>query len=145
MRADVLAQHAGAPAGAARVDADDFPLVVDLGDLNLVGGDQAAAHEVDQVTREQVLGEQEFARATLETTQVHALALKGHAALAQPADLSNRHEEVATLDADDRAHDRGVELSPRRATRSWTRPIRPPSESKIGRCRNVERWRISVM
>src|SRR5665213_3053385 len=39
----------------------------------------------------------------------------------------------------------GCASSPCRATRSWTRPILSPSESKIGRCRKVERWRISVM
>ena len=99
-----------------------------------------------EVARQQVLGQEQLAGATLEATQVDALALEGHAALGQAADLADGHEEVAALDADDRAHDRagarrrrGARPGPGR-DRSGHRP-----ESKIGRRRNVERWRISVM
>ena len=57
------------------------------------------------MARQEVLGEQEFCRTPFETTQVDALALKGHAAFGQSADLSDRHEEVASFDADDGADD----------------------------------------
>ena len=89
---------------------DDLPLVVDLGDLDLVRGDQAAAHQVDEVARQEVLGEQELTGTALETTQVDALAFEGHAPLAQATDLADRHEEVPALDADDRADDRRVRV-----------------------------------
>ncbi len=98
-------QQAAQQRASPGVDADDLPLAVDLGDLDLVRGDEATAHQVDQVAREQVLGEEELAGAPLEPAQVHAAALEGHLALAQAADLADRHEEVPALDADDRADD----------------------------------------
>jgi len=63
---DVLAEDPTQERSLARVDSDDLPLVVDLGDLDLVRGDQATSHQVDQVARQQVFGEQELTGTTLE-------------------------------------------------------------------------------
>jgi hypothetical protein len=101
----LLPEHAakeGAPSG---VDAHDLPAAVDLGDLDLVGDDEPPAHQVDEMARQQVLGQQQFAGTALEAAQVDLGALEGHAALAQSADLADRHEEVAAFDADHDAHD----------------------------------------
>ncbi len=54
---DLLAQYASQERTTTRVHADHFPLSIDLGDLDLVGDDQAPAHEVDEVARQEVLGE----------------------------------------------------------------------------------------
>ena len=62
------------------------------------------------MAREQVLGEQQFARSTLEPTKVDALALEGHTTLGEAADLSDRDEEIPTLDLDHRPHDRRVRI-----------------------------------
>ncbi len=57
---------------------------------------------------QEVLGQEELAGPALEPSQVDPAALEGDAALGQAADLADRHEEVAALDADDGAHDRRV-------------------------------------
>jgi hypothetical protein len=62
------------------------------------------------VARQQVLGEQQFAGATLESTKVNSSTLKGHATLAETADLPNWHKEIAPFDADDGADNRRVRV-----------------------------------
>ena len=62
------------------------------------------------MARQEVLGEQEFARTSFESAQVDASSLEGHPARGEAADLSNRHEEVAPLDLDHRADDRRVRI-----------------------------------
>jgi hypothetical protein len=57
------------------------------------------------MSSEQVLGQEELARATLEAAQVDASSLEGHATLAEPADLSNGDKEISPFDPDDRSHD----------------------------------------
>jgi hypothetical protein len=66
---DVLAEDSTQERSLTRVDADDLPLAVDLGDFDLVGGDETTANQVDQVSRQQVFGEQELTGTALESTQ----------------------------------------------------------------------------
>jgi hypothetical protein len=93
-----------------RVDAHDFPAAIDLGDLDLVGDDDAATHQVDEVTSEEVFGEEELSRSTLKTAKVDSQSLEGHAALGETTDLLYRDEEISSLNANDGAHDRRVRV-----------------------------------
>jgi hypothetical protein len=65
--ADLLAEHPTQEGTATRVHPDHLPLRVDLGYLDLVGDDQSTTHEVDQVSREQIFGEQQFTGTSLES------------------------------------------------------------------------------
>jgi hypothetical protein len=64
------------------------------------------------VACQQVLGEQEFAGAALESAQVNATALKGHAPFTQPTDLPNGHKEIAPFDTNDGTDNRRVRVVP---------------------------------
>ena len=55
---DLLAQNPSQEWPATGVDTDDFPSSVDLGNLDLVGDDQASTYEVYEVARQEVFGEQ---------------------------------------------------------------------------------------
>jgi hypothetical protein len=93
-----------------RVDADDFPAPIDLGNLDLVGGHDATAHQVDEVSREQVFGEKNLSGSSLESSKVDSPPLEGHATLDETANLFDRHEEVSTLNADNRADNGRVRI-----------------------------------
>ena len=109
-RSDLVSEHPTQQRTPTRVDPDDLPAPVDLGDLNLVGDNDATAHQVDEVARQQVFGEEDLAGTSLETTKVDSPALEGHATLGESANLLDRHEEVSTLDTDDGAHDGRVRI-----------------------------------
>ena len=98
-------------ATAARVDADDLPVTVDAGELDLVGADQPPAHQVDQVARRQVAGEQQLAGAALELAEVDRVAPELDVVGAQLVHLGDRDEVLALADARDDAGHRGVGTS----------------------------------
>jgi hypothetical protein len=108
--ANLLAEHSAKERAPTRVDTDNLPSTIDLGNLDLIGNDEPSSNQVDEMTREQVLSEQQFTRSSLESAQIHPSPFKGHATLAEPTDLSNGDEEVATFDANHRAHDRRVRV-----------------------------------
>ena len=69
----------------ARVDPDDLPAAVEPGDLDLVGPDEPGALEVDEVAGQEVLDQQELARAAVEALEVDGLA---HQLDARPGRMS---------------------------------------------------------
>ena len=83
-----------------RVDADDLPGAVHVGELDLVGADESSGHEVDQVVGREVAGEQQFARTPLESAEVHPASLESDPPGLE-ARLSDRDEEIASADLDD--------------------------------------------
>ena len=111
---DVAAQAPGEQAAdqgsPRRVDPHHLPGPVDEGQLDLVGLDQAAADEVDQVPGLQVLGEQQLARTPLEPTQVHPFPLEADPTGLEGRHLPHGHEEVAPGDGGHHAGQRGVGL-----------------------------------
>ena len=117
---------------------------VHLGQLDLVGLDDPAAHEVDGVAGQQVAGEEQLARAALEAAQVDPGAVEADPAGLEGGDLADRHEQVARPDGHHQAHDRGVRARRRGGRRGpGPRPIRSPVASTRGRFTMFERWRIS--
>jgi hypothetical protein len=77
-----------------------------LSDLDLIGDDETSSHQVNKVSREQVFGEEQLARTTLEAPKVDLATFEGHASSLQAADLSYRNEEIPSLDLYDGAHNR---------------------------------------
>ena len=110
LRADLVSQHAAEERTTTGVHADDFPASVDLGDLDLVGDDDATAHEVDEVAGQEVLGEQHLSRTALELRRSTRRPSNVMRPAASPPIFLDGHEEVATLDADHRADDRRVRV-----------------------------------
>jgi hypothetical protein len=56
------------------------------------------------VSSQEVLGEEEFAGSPLESAQVYTPTLKRDATLSESTNLLDGHEEVTTLNANDRTH-----------------------------------------
>jgi hypothetical protein len=77
------------------------------------------------VSRQQVLGQEQFTGATLETTKIDALALECHSTFCEATDLAYGDEEIAPLDADDCADDwwRGIVTEARDEVLDATDPV----------------------
>ena len=56
-----------------RVDADDFPTTLTVGEFNVIGGNEASTHQVDEVTSEQVLCQEQLAWSTFKFSKVDSL------------------------------------------------------------------------
>jgi hypothetical protein len=107
-----LSERATKERSTTWVDAHDLPFAFDLGDLDVVRSDEATANQVDEVSRQEVLSQEEFAGATLKTAKIDALALEGHSPFGESADLSDWHKEVPTFNANDGADDRWMGTVP---------------------------------
>ena len=57
-----------------RVDTDDFPTTLTVGEFNVIGGNEASTHQVDEVTSEQVLRQEQLAWSTFEFSKVDSLS-----------------------------------------------------------------------
>jgi hypothetical protein len=106
----LLTEDASKERPAPGVDTYYLPLAVHLSDLDLIGDDEAPANQINKVSSEEVLSEQQLARTTLKTSKVDLPAFKGHTTGLQAPDLSDWHEEVPPLDLDHRAHERRVRV-----------------------------------
>jgi hypothetical protein len=92
----------------ARIDADDLPAAVEAGDLDLVGPDEPGPLEVDEVAGQQVLDEQQLARAAVEALQVDGVAHHLDASGTDVGDALDGNEERSLTDADDETRERGM-------------------------------------
>ena len=91
-----------------RVDPDDLPAGLVAGQLDLVGPDDPAADEVDEVARHEVLGQEQLAGPPLEAAEVDLGAVEGHPPRLDGRDLPGGHEQLAPSDLHDEAGDRRV-------------------------------------
>ena len=93
-------------------DARHLPGAVHLGQLDLVGPDQPAPHDVDEMARRQVPGEEQLTGTTLEPAQVDLAAVEPDVAGLETVHLSDRDEQVAAADVDDEPDDGRVRALP---------------------------------
>jgi hypothetical protein len=102
-------RHETAEHGSTRrVDPDHLPCAVELGQFDLIGPDEAATDEVDEMTRQEVLPEEELAWSALESPQVDPLTFKVDVTRIETSHLADRDEQVAPFDFDDESHDGGM-------------------------------------
>ena len=80
-RSDFLPEHPTQQRSTTGVNAHDFPAPINLGNLDLVGDHDATAHQVDEVSRQEIFGEETSRRAVARTSKVDPTALEGHATL----------------------------------------------------------------
>ena len=87
------------------IDADHFPRAIHLGEFDLVGGDQASTHQVDEVASHQVLGQEQLARTALELSEIDPFSSEDDAVRAQLRNLGDLHEELSAPNPNDEPGD----------------------------------------
>src|SRR5271170_6220093 len=93
-------QGATKPCTRAGIDAHDTPPAVDVGELDLVGGDQTwrIGLDIDELAPEHVAAEQHLTNAALEAFEAELLARQAHRTGRQLGDPIDGHEQLAAAD-----------------------------------------------
>ena len=105
MTGEASGEEATEQGSTTGIDANHFPRAIHLGEFDLVGGDEASTHQVDEVASHQVLGQEQLARTALELSQVDPLCSEDHPVRSQLRNLGDLHEELSATDANDEPGD----------------------------------------
>jgi len=77
-------------------------VIANLGQHDVVGSNESAAHDIDQVSSQQVLGQKQFILSALKAPKVHSATLEPSGSINERHDFSGRNKEVSPANAYDK-------------------------------------------